>query len=63
MRKITPMKFVPVDCLWKCETCANCKEGKCADHVWCEHGEQYRPQYDKLTIVEGTIVEDKHENN
>lgn len=56
-------KYVLLDCLWTCNTCANRVNGKCRPDVWCECGEAYRPAYDKLTIVEGTIVEDKHEDH
>lgn len=58
-------KYVLLDCLWTCNTCANRVNGKCRPDVWCECGEAYRPAYDKLTIVEGKIVSDEvpHENN
>lgn len=51
-------KYVLLDCLWTCNTCANRVNGKCSPDVWCECGEAYRPAYDKLTIIEGTIIPD-----
>lgn len=49
-------KYVLLDCLWTCETCANRVNGKCSPDVWCESGEAYRPNYSKLKIIDGTIV-------
>ena len=48
-------KYVLLDCLWTCETCANRVDGKCAP-IWCSSGEMYRPDYNKLKIIEGTVV-------
>lgn len=50
-------KMIPVSDLWDCETCfhsRNTPEGaRCSSSaVWCEHGEAYRPAYNKLHIVE-----------
>ena len=44
-------KYLALDELWKCETCFHYRSGECAPRVWCEHGESYRPAYDKLEIV------------
>lgn len=45
-------KYIELDSLWKCETCANHINGKCLPNVWCENGECYRPSHNKLTPVE-----------
>lgn len=45
-------KFVELDALWKCETCFHHRTGKCSPFVWCDSGESYRPDYNKLPIVE-----------
>lgn len=50
-------KMIPVSDLWNCGTCfhsRNTPEGaRCSSSaVWCDHGEAYRPAYNKLHIVE-----------
>lgn len=42
-------KFIALDELWKCETCFHHSTGKCSPMIWCDHGESYRLDYDKLT--------------
>lgn len=41
-------EYISMDCLWKCETCFHHRNGKCAPEVWCENGENYRPDYSVL---------------
>lgn len=50
-------KYIELDSLWKCETCFHHRSGSCSPKVWCENGESYRPDYTKLTILEGDIVQ------
>ena len=51
-------KYVELDCLWKCETCFHHRSGKCSLGMFdCDHGESYRPAYNKLTIIESEIVQ------
>lgn len=49
-------KMVDANTLWKCETCFHHKNGKCSPEIWCENGEAYRPDRNKLTFVEATPV-------
>jgi hypothetical protein len=53
-------KYVELDSLWKCETCFHHRNGKCAPNTWCEHGESYRPAYNKLKVVECGDVKHGH---
>ena len=54
-------RYIEVDSLWKCETCFYHQNGKC--NTWCDCGEGYRPDYSKLTIIEGEIVTSNNNNN
>lgn len=53
-------KYVESTCLWKCETCFYYFDDKCSSAIDCDYGESYRPDYDKLTIIEGEIVPEAH---
>ena len=53
-------KYVELDSLWKCETCFHHRNGKCSPNTWCEHGESYRPAYNKLKVVECDDVKHGH---
>lgn len=46
------MRLIDVNTLWKCETCFYGKYGKCSSSVWCEIGESYRPDVNKLTFID-----------
>ena len=46
------MKLVDLDTMGKCETCARNQNGECSPSVWCEHGEQYKPDFTKIEAVE-----------
>lgn len=46
------MKLVDIDTMGKCETCARNQNGKCSPSVWCENGEQYKPDFTKIETVE-----------
>ena len=42
-------EYIEVDQMWKCETCFHHRSGKCALGAFgCDHGESYRPAYNKL---------------
>lgn len=43
-------QYIELDSLWKCETCFHRQNGKCSPDIWCDHGESYRPAYDKFTV-------------
>ena len=47
-----PKRYVDINTLWKCETCYHDHYGKCTNKMGCDHGENYRPAYSKLEIVE-----------
>ena len=49
-------KMIDVDTLWKCETCFHHKNDGCSPEIWCENGEGYRPDYNKLVIIEAEPV-------
>jgi hypothetical protein len=51
-------RYIEVGSLWKCETCSYYQNNKCT--TWCDCGESYRPDYNKLTIIEGEIVTDNN---
>ena len=48
-------RYIEVDSLWNCETCFHNQNGKC--NTWCDCYESYRPAYDKLTIIEGELMQ------
>lgn len=56
-------KYVELKQLWKCETCFHHRNGKCSPNVWCENGENYRPDYSKLTIIKGKIITNDNKGN
>lgn len=41
-------QYIEISYLWKCETCFHHRNGKCAIHLGCCHGEGYRPDYSKI---------------
>lgn len=45
-----------LDELWNCETCFHYRNNMCCPSTWCEHGESYRPAYDKLIIVDAEEI-------
>lgn len=51
-------EYIEVGQLWNCETCFHRQNGKCSPAVWCDHGESYRPAYDKLKKAD--VVEVVH---
>ena len=57
-------EYIDIKQLWNCETCFHHQNGKCSPSVWCDHGESYRPAYDKLKkadVVE--VVHGYHEGD
>jgi hypothetical protein len=55
-------EYISMDCLWKCETCFHHRSGKCSPGVWCENGENYRPDYSVLqfSAIEAEPVRHGH---
>ena len=51
-------EYIDIKQLWNCETCFHHQNGKCSPSVWCDHGESYRPAYDKLK--KANVVEVVH---
>lgn len=49
-------KMVDASTLWKCETCFHHKNEGCSPEIWCENGEAYRPDCNKLVFVEAEPV-------
>lgn len=49
-------KMADVGTLWKCETCFHHKNGGCSPEIWCENGEAYRPDRNKLVFIEAIPV-------
>lgn len=42
-------EYIEVDQMWKCETCFHHWSGECTLGIFgCDHGESYRPAYNKL---------------
>lgn len=41
-------EYIEVDQMWKCETCFHNWNGCTLGIFGCDHGESYRPAYDKL---------------
>ena len=54
-------EYIDINQLWQCETCFHRRSGKCSTSVWCDHGESYRPAYDKFKIADvAPVVHCKH---
>ena len=49
-------KMVDASTLWTCETCFYYRTGECSPAIWCENGEVYRPDYNKLVFIEAEPV-------
>lgn len=50
-------EYIEISQLWKCETCFHHQNGRCSPPVWCDHGESYRPAYEKLKKADVAPVE------
>ena len=50
-------KYIETDSLWQCKTCFHNSDEGCSPDIWCDHGESYRPAYNKfMSLTERDII-------